>query len=95
MADQVLSPEDVERIVTYMNDARPEELVRYAEAYADVSDVEGARMTSIDADGFDLEVETDGATMPVRIEFDSPLNTVDEARSTLVDLAMAARNSGD
>lgn len=95
MADQVLSPEDVERIVTYMNDAHPEDLVRYAETYADVSDVEGARMTSIDADGFDLEVETGGATMPIRIEFDSPLKTVDEARSTLVDLAMAARGNED
>ncbi|WP_262507491.1 DUF2470 domain-containing protein [Salinibacter altiplanensis] len=95
MANRVFSPADVARIVEHMNDAHSEDLVRYAEAYADVTEVEGARMTSIDAEGFDLEVEQEHATVAVRIEFDAPLDTVDEARGALVEMAMAARDAAE
>jgi len=95
MADSVFSPEDVDRIVGHMNDAHPEDLVRYAEAYADVTEVDGARMTGIDATGFDLEVEQENGTVPVRIDFDAPLDTVDEARAALVEMAMAARDTAE
>ena len=95
MPDPILSPEDSERIVDHMNADHPEALVDYAKAYADVPDVQGARMTGIDADGFDLVVETNGETRPVRIEFDTPLRTVDDARSTLVHMAMAAREDAE
>jgi len=95
MSDPVLSPEDSGRIVTHMNEEHPEDLVRYAKAYADVSDVQGARMTGIDADGFDLAVDVNGETRPVRIEFETSLDTAGEARSRLVELAMAARKSAE
>ena len=95
MADPVFSPDDVDRIVGHMNDAHSKDLVRYAEAYADVTEVDGARMTGIDAEGFDLEVEQENTTVPVRIDFDAPLDTVDEARAALVEMAMAARDTAE
>ncbi|WP_263786082.1 DUF2470 domain-containing protein [Salinibacter grassmerensis] len=95
MADHVFSPEDVSRIVGHMNDAHSEDLVRYAEAYGDVTEVEGVRMTGIDVEGFDLEVEQKSATVPVRIDFDAPLDTVDEARAALVEMAMAAQDAAE
>lgn len=95
MNDPVLSADDVDCIVTHMNEGHAEDLIRYAEAYADVSGVEAARMTNIDAKGFALEVEAGGTTTPVRIDFDTPLDTVDDARSRLVELAMAARGEAD
>lgn len=95
MDDPVLTEEDADRIVTHMNEDHPEDVARYAEAFADVSGVDSARMTSIDADGFELVVETDGTTTPVRIDFDTPLDTVEDARSQLVELAMAARNDAE
>ena len=95
MADPVFSPDDVDRIVEHMNDAHSEDLIRYAEAYGDVREAKGARMTGIDATGFDLEVEQEKATVPVRIDFDAPLDTVDEARAALVEMAMAARDAAE
>lgn len=91
----VLSTDDVDRILAHMNAAHAEDLVRYAQAYADVADVDAARMTGIDAEGFDLAVEGDGPTTAVRIDFDTPLDTVDDARSRLVELARAARSDAE
>ena len=91
MADPVLPPEDVARIVGHMNEEHPEDLTRYAQVYGDVATVDAARMTGLDADGFDLAVQTNETTVPVRIDFETPLETVEDARSALVELAMAAR----
>lgn len=91
----VLSAVDVDRIVTHMNEEHPEDLRRYAQVYGDVPEEEAVRMTGIDAEGFDLEVQGDGATTPVRIDFDTPLDTADDARSRLVELAMAARKEAE
>ncbi len=95
MDEPVLTADDVDRIVTHMNEAHADDLVRYAEAYADVSAVEDARMTSIDADGFELAVEAGGTTAPVRIDFDTPLSTVEDARVRLVEMAQAARDDAE
>jgi len=94
-SDPVLSADDVDRIVTHMNEEHAEDLRRYAGVYGDVGEVDAARMTSIDAEGFDLDVREGGITTPVRIDFDTPLDTVDEARSRLVELAMAAREKAE
>jgi len=90
-SDSVLSADDVDRIVTHMNEDHAEDLMRYAQAYADLAEVEAVRMTSIDAEGFDLDVQGSGTTTPVRIDFDRPLDTADDARSRLAELALAAR----
>jgi len=95
MANEVFSAQDAERIVTHMNAEHTADIIRYAEVYAGMSNVEDARMTAIDADGFDLAVETDGETTPVRIAFDTPLDSVDDARIRLVELAMEARGDAE
>jgi hypothetical protein len=95
MPEPVLSPEDAERIVDHMNEDHPKALIDYANAFAGVPDVQGARMTGIDAEGFDLVVERNEETRPVRIEFDTPLSTVGDARSRLVNMAMAVRQDGE
>lgn len=95
MDEPVLTADDVDRIVTHMNEAHVDDLVRYAKAYADVSAVEDVRMTSIDADGFELAVEVGGTTAPVRIDFDTPLSTVEDARIRLVEMAQAARDDAE
>ena len=91
----VLSPDDVDRIVTHMNEAHTEDLVRCVQAYANVPTVEDVHMTSIDAYGFDLTVDRGEATVPVRIDFDTPLETAGDARSTLAELALAARGDAE
>jgi putative heme iron utilization protein len=93
--DRILSPADVDRIVAHMNDEHADDLIRYAQVYSDVTDAEAARMTSIDAEGLDLAVTVDGTKTAVRIDFETPLQTVDEARSALVDLAMRARDAAE
>ena len=93
--DRILSPADVARIVSHMNDEHADDLIRYAQVYAEVTDAEAARMTSIDAEGIDLAVTADGTQTAVRIDFETPLQTVDEARSALVDLAMRARDAAE
>jgi putative heme iron utilization protein len=93
--DRVLSDADVDRIITHMNDKHADDLVCYAQVYAEVSPVDAARMTDIDAEGFDLEVDTGEATTAVRVDFDSPLDTAAEARSALVDLALEARKEAE
>jgi putative heme iron utilization protein len=91
----VLSAEDVDRIVTHMNEEHTEDLIRYVQAYADLSEVEEVRMTSIDAEGFDLTVEEGDTKTPVRIDFDAPLETVEDARSALAELALRAREGAE
>jgi putative heme iron utilization protein len=93
--DSVLSADDVNRIVTHMNEEHTEDLIRYAQAYADLAEVEAVRMTGIDAEGFDLDVRSGGTTTPARIDFDTPLDTVEDARARLVELAMAAREEAE
>lgn len=93
--NRVLSSGDVTRIVSHMNEEHADDLVRYAQAFADVTGVEAARMTDIAAEGFELEVTMDEAVETVWIEFDTPLQTVGEARSALVELAMTAREAAE
>jgi len=93
--DPVLSEAEADRIVTHMNEEHADDLVRYAQVYAEVSLVDAARMTGIDAEGFDLAVDTEGATAAVRIDFDTSLDTAAEARSALVDLALKAREEAE
>ena len=78
-----------------MNEEHPDDLVRYAQAYGDVATVDAARMTGLDANGFDLAVHQGDTTVPVRIDFEAPLETVEDARSALVELAVAARDDAE
>jgi len=50
-----------------------------------------ARMTNIDAEGMDLEVTLPDGQKELRIGFEMPLHTPEDAHRTLVDMALNAR----
>ena len=69
-------------IVKHMNEDHQKALRHYCTALKGV-EVEVVAMTGIDREGFDLLA--DG--LKLRIDFDSPISTVEEARATLAKLA--------
>lgn len=89
--DQVLSKADVDRIVGHMNEEHADDVLLLAQAYADATDATEARMTGIDAEGLDLVATVDGDEKTLRIPFDEPLHTPEDAHRILVDLALSAR----
>lgn len=90
--DEALSESDVARIVSHMNDEHTDALRRYAEEYADMVDVESARMRDLDASGMVLCVTSSNSTTDIRIDFERPVQTPDDAHRLLVDLAIQARD---
>ena len=71
-------------IVKHMNEDHQKALRHYCQMLKGV-DVPAVAMTGIDAEGFDLLA--DGQKL--RMDFDSPISTVEEARATLAKLARA------
>lgn len=69
-------------IVKHMNDDHEKALRHYCSALKGI-EVQTVAMTGIDSEGFDLLA--DGRKL--RIDFDSPISTVEEARATLAKLA--------
>ena len=69
-------------IIEHMNQDHKKALLHYAEVRG-AKDVAAIAMTGIDGEGFDMRV--DGRKL--RMDFDSPIHTVEEARATLVKLA--------
>lgn len=70
------------RILTHMNEDHKKALVDYPRALKGV-DAAAVTMVGIDGEGFDLLA--DGRKM--RIDFESPISTLEEVRSTLARLA--------
>lgn len=89
--DHVLSEEDVERIIEHMNAEHENDLLLFAQVYAGEAGATAARMTGIDAEGIGLEVTLPKGQKEVRIEFDTPVHTPEDAHRALVDMALNAR----
>ena len=75
----------------HMNDDHAEAVGSYASVYANVEDVRSAVMTAMDARGMDLRVETPSGTRDVRIDFDHTIADAEDAKQTLIRLAVEAR----
>lgn len=86
-----LPDEAVARILGHMNDDHADSLLDYAHVFAEARDATRARMTSVDAAGFGLEVETPEGTRQLRLPFDPPVSDVKAARDALVAMAKTAR----
>jgi putative heme iron utilization protein len=69
-------------IIEHMNQDHQQELFHYCKVLKG-ADVETVLMTGIDGEGFDLLADR----RKLRIDFDKPIKTVEEARATLVRLA--------
>jgi putative heme iron utilization protein len=89
---EALSESDVARIVSHMNEEHTDALRRYAEVYADMMDVESVHMKDLDAGGMVLCVTSSNSTTDIRIDFERPVQTPDDAHRLLVDLAIQARD---
>lgn len=74
---------DTERdIIEHMNQDHQQALFRYCKLFGRVG-IEAVTMTGIDSEGFDLLADH----RKLRIDFDSPIHTTEEARAALVSLA--------
>ncbi|PSQ85608.1 MAG: hypothetical protein BRD30_10485 [Bacteroidetes bacterium QH_2_63_10] len=89
--DHVLSEEDAERIIDHMNAEHEEDLLLFAQVYAGRAGASAAQMVGIDAKGIDLEVTLPDGEEEVRITFDRPVHTPEDAHRALVDMALNAR----
>jgi len=88
-----LSEKDVDGIVSHMNDDHADALRLYAEVYGGVSGAQSAKLLDVDREGMSLRVTTPNATQDLRIEFDRPVETPNDAHRILVDMAMRAREN--
>lgn len=86
-----ITPAVSDRICKHMNDDHAEAMVVYAQVYGGQQGVTSAVMNAIDPQGMDLTATIDGATVPVRVEFDHTLTGAEDAHHTLVDMLKQAR----
>jgi heme iron utilization protein len=84
--------EAAQGILEHMNTDHPHNLVDYAKTFGNLSWAENARMISIDACGFDMVVKGQDKSQSLRLTFDTPLKTVDDAHVTLVTMAKEAKH---
>ena len=84
-----LTPAELAAICSHMNDDHEDALLTYAHTFGGVDEALAARMASLDATGFDLEVEAAAGRRTVRIAFDHELADADDARHTLIRMAGA------
>ena len=62
-----------------MNEDHADAVLLYAKVQGDIAEATSAEMLKIDAEGMDLSVQSNGATMPVRISFDRTLKDAEDA----------------
>ena len=82
---------DAAAILEHMNDDHADALPVYCRAFAGVSDVSGALMTSIDRLGFEISVQTPAGARTVRLAFPEPIASKTDARTALVALLREGR----
>lgn len=84
----MLSPSDIEAVVTHMNDDHRDAVLEYAITYAGKVNPSHAEMTSMTTDYMDLRVDE----ISVRIYFDRPIDSRESSRVKLVELLKLARS---
>ncbi len=80
-------------ILTHMNEDHADALVLYCRAFSKAKDAERAEMTAIDRYGFEMTAYGPFGRGPVRLPFDPPIASADEARERLVALVRIARGA--
>ncbi len=90
MSEQ-FSSEVSDRICNHMNEDHANAVALYAQIYGNSPDTEAAQMVSIDAQGMNLMAQINGASVPLRIEFDHLLNDAEDAHHTLIAMVKQAR----
>jgi putative heme iron utilization protein len=80
-----------ERICKHMNEDHSDAVALYAKAFGGVTNATHAEMLSIDADGMNLDAQADGATIPLRIQFEPALQDAEDAHHRLIAMIKQAR----
>jgi putative heme iron utilization protein len=88
---EAITPAISDRICKHMNEDHADAIVLYAKAFGNSPNTEAAQMISIDSQGMNLSATIDGATVPVRIEFDHNLKDAEDAHHTLIEMVKQAR----
>jgi hypothetical protein len=86
-----LSQDVFDGMIAHMNDDHADAVLGYAQAFGGHADARSARMTGMDARGFDMAVDTPLGSRSARIDFDHELADAEDAKQSLIQLAMAAR----
>ena len=78
-------------IIDHMNTEHVDTMVGYCRAFSKAEDTKKALMTGIDCYGFEMSVETNKGWRPVRLAFSKPIETPEEARMEMLDLAKRSK----
>jgi heme iron utilization protein len=78
--------------IAHMNADHTDALVLYCKAFSRATEVTSASMTGIDRYGFDMSEMTPQGPLPVRLAFERPISTPEEARAALISMVKAARS---
>ena len=84
-----LTPEACALICSHMNDDHADAIAAYARVYGKRDEVTSARMRSMTALSMNLDVHTSRGEETCTVLFDHTLTSADDARDTLIAMAMA------
>ncbi len=89
---ELISPDISDRICSHVNEDHADAVVLYAKVFGNSPEAQTAKMLSIDSQGMDLSVSIERTgSIPVRVKFDRPVNTAEDAHHTLIDMVKQAR----
>ena len=81
-----------DRICKHMNKDHGDALVLYAQFFGKLSEIQSARMLSIDHQAMYLAIDND-SEQTLKIEFDHQLENAQDAHHTLVEMMKEAKQS--
>lgn len=84
-------PEVSSRICNHMNEDHADAVLLYAQAFGSLANATAAEMVSIDAQGMNLDAQSNGEVVPVRIQFDHVLADAEDAHQTLIAMVKQVR----
>ena len=80
-------------IIAHMNADHADAMVSYCHAFSKAVDASAATMTSVDRYGFEMSAQTEKGPRLVRLAFDEPIASSEEARKQLVAMLKRAREA--
>ncbi|CAM2772354.1 DUF2470 domain-containing protein [Rariglobus hedericola] len=89
--DSFFPAEKAAHILDHMNEDHADSILNYAHHFARRSAATAARLSGIDQTGMDLVVTEPAGETSVRIAFEKPLTSPEDAHMVLVGMARAAR----
>jgi putative heme iron utilization protein len=75
-----------------MNADHADAMVLYCKAFSKATEISAAVMTGVDRYGFEMSAKTKEGPRPVRLAFDVPVSTPEEARAALIAMLKDARH---